>query len=276
VVGGTGTSSDGDFAGATHGALMVAKLNATGDVEWGKRYGGSFNEELYFLSQTQDGGYIFYGVVQSGGGDISNYHPGIQGWEPDSWIVRLSKTGSIVWQRCYGGSGVDWPLIGGYSIFDSGNCNLQAITHNQIQFPDGSFYFTATTDSKDGDVQGLHLSKRGVQTDIWVVQLYPDASINQQTITPLGVMPNADIVAAYPNPFIHSTTVQFRAWESAKASVDLYDLHGKLLKTIWKGNVIKGRSYQAILNEATLQRGTYIFVITNGVRKESGRVVKME
>jgi uncharacterized protein (DUF427 family) len=83
-------------------------------------------------------------------------------------------------------------------------------------------------------------------------------------------------IQAYPNPFIQSTTVQFKAWESAMASVDLFDLNGRKIKNIWTGNVVAGQRYNATLKEADLPKGNYIFVITNGKRKESGRLVKME
>ena len=278
VVGGNGYSSDGDFAGASGGHMIVAKLNSSGDVEWAKRYGGSNQDFLYYLSQTKDEGFIFYGSVNSGGGDISGFHPGTKGWEQDIWVVKLNKSGSIIWQRCYGGSGYDWWGAGYSLLSDFFYCSPQSITENQIQFPDGSYYFVATSNSKDGDVQGVHLPRQGgtVLEDIWVVQIPADGLINQQTSATPGMLPEEDRISAYPNPFVNSTTIRFRAWETAKLDVDLYDLTGRKIKTIFTGSVVAGQRYNATLKEAGLPKGNYIFVITNGKRKESGRLMKLD
>ncbi|MBK7147745.1 MAG: hypothetical protein IPH78_02725, partial [Bacteroidetes bacterium] len=47
------------------GDYWVVKINATGDKEWDKSFGGNRYDLLYTLKQTKDGGYIFGGVSNS-------------------------------------------------------------------------------------------------------------------------------------------------------------------------------------------------------------------
>jgi predicted secreted protein len=62
-------SSDGGFAlvgweesfGAGGEDIWLIKTNANGDAQWNKTYGGSLNEEAYFVAQTDDGGYALVG-----------------------------------------------------------------------------------------------------------------------------------------------------------------------------------------------------------------------
>ena len=98
-------TSDGGFivAGATtsFGAgskdAWIVKLDAYGDVEWQKTYGGWDLEEATSVQQTADGGYIVAGWTGSFGNSPS-----------DVWVMKLTSGGDIEWQKIYGGGGTDW------------------------------------------------------------------------------------------------------------------------------------------------------------------------
>jgi uncharacterized delta-60 repeat protein len=67
------------------------------NAQWAITYGGSETDEAYSIQQTSDGGYIVVGTTWSysiGDGDI--------------WILKLSSTGAIEWQRYYGGGNYDY------------------------------------------------------------------------------------------------------------------------------------------------------------------------
>jgi uncharacterized repeat protein (TIGR02543 family)/uncharacterized delta-60 repeat protein len=83
--------------GAGSGDFWVLKLSSTGDVEWQRTYGGSGNDNANSIQQTSDGGYIIAGITGSFGA----------GGNCDTWILKLSSTGDVEWQRTYGGSGDD-------------------------------------------------------------------------------------------------------------------------------------------------------------------------
>lgn len=96
-------TSDGGFivAGETYslGAVnsdeWVLKIDANGNIQWQKVYGGIGYDIARSIQQTADGGYIVAGETSSFGADT------------EVWILKLDGSGSIQWQNRYGGAGVD-------------------------------------------------------------------------------------------------------------------------------------------------------------------------
>jgi len=145
VIAGYTSSYDGDVSD-NHGAedYWVIKITATGGIEWQKCYGGTYSEEANEIENTSDGGYIVAGQTNSANGDVTpKYRDESQS---DYWIVKLSKNGSIEWQKCYGGSLNE-------------NCN-------SIKATKDGYILAGTTASNDGDVKGSHGNQ-----DYWVVKL---------------------------------------------------------------------------------------------------------
>jgi len=63
-------------------------------AQWARAYGGNGDDWANSIQQTVDGGYIVAGYTESfGAGNM------------DFWILKLSFTGAVEWQRSYGGSG---------------------------------------------------------------------------------------------------------------------------------------------------------------------------
>ncbi|MCD6124258.1 T9SS type A sorting domain-containing protein [bacterium] len=149
IVAGVSNSNDGDVSG-NHGYAdyWVVKLNSSGDIEWQKCLGGSFWDYALSVQQTSDGGYIVAGVSCSNNGDVSGNHGG-----SDYWIVKLDSYGSMVWQKCLGGSGYD-------------------IAYSVQQTTDGGFIVAGYSNSNDGDVSGNHGS-----SDYWVARLNSSGNI---------------------------------------------------------------------------------------------------
>jgi len=111
-------------------------------IEWQKSLGGTFDDYGKSIQQTTDGGYIVAGYSYSTDGDVTGNHGG---W--DYWVVKLSSTSTINWQKSLGGTGND--------------------DANSIQqTTDGGYIVTGTSNSSNGDVTGNHGGK-----DYWVVKL---------------------------------------------------------------------------------------------------------
>ncbi|WP_138993144.1 Ig domain-containing protein [Larkinella sp. C7] len=146
VVIGETLSNDGDVRG-NHGwsDIWVVRLNSTGGLVWQKTIGGSGSEGATAIITTADGDFVITGKTSSNDGDVSGNHGG----QSDAWVVKLSGSGNVVWQRALGGSSaqVDMAL---------------AITPS----PDNGYMIAGTTSSNDGDVLGNH-----GRYDAWVVQL---------------------------------------------------------------------------------------------------------
>lgn len=103
VVGGTTSSNNGDVTG-NHGGTdcWIVKLSSTGSIEWQKTLGGTGNETFGSIRVTPDGGYIIGATTSSNNGDVSGNHG-----STDAWIVKLTSTGTISWQKCFGSTGLD-------------------------------------------------------------------------------------------------------------------------------------------------------------------------
>ncbi|MFA6060884.1 MAG: hypothetical protein WC756_21985, partial [Taibaiella sp.] len=83
----------------------LLKLDSTGNIQWQKTIGGNGEDILSDISLCEDGGYIVSGTSTSGiNGDKTDTcrdDPGsfLGG---DLWLLRLSSTGNILWQKTYG------------------------------------------------------------------------------------------------------------------------------------------------------------------------------
>lgn len=87
--------------------IRVSKLTKEGTVIWNKYLGGTGNESFYRLVSTPDGGFMFAGTTLSSDGDVTGFHGTSTGSNPDVWIVKLSASGAIQWQKCIGSSSRD-------------------------------------------------------------------------------------------------------------------------------------------------------------------------
>jgi uncharacterized delta-60 repeat protein len=90
---------------------------------WAKTYGDGGWDEAHSIQQTTDGGYIVAGTTNSFGADS------------DAWVLKLSYTGSVVWQKTYGGNGSDGAesvqqtTDGGYIVAGGTDSSFMGYTH---------------------------------------------------------------------------------------------------------------------------------------------------
>ncbi|MDP4236880.1 MAG: T9SS type A sorting domain-containing protein [Bacteroidota bacterium] len=148
------SSKDGDVVG-NHGIGdgWVIKLDQSGNIKWKKCLGGTGDDYATWIVETSDGGYAVAGKTGSSDGDVAGNHGG----EFDGWIVKLDAQGTIIWQKCYGGTSYD---------------QLNSIT----KCSDGGFAVCGVTYSNDGDVSGNHNGPG----DAWVMKLDSAGEIKWQ------------------------------------------------------------------------------------------------
>ncbi len=82
--------------GAGNGDVWLLKLDANGNIQWQKTYGGTGNEEADSIQQTTDGGYIVAGYTFSYGAGSSDF-----------FILKIGTSGNVQWQKTYGGGAQD-------------------------------------------------------------------------------------------------------------------------------------------------------------------------
>ncbi len=153
IVAGASKSNNNDVSG-NHGDYdyWIVKLDASGNIQWQKSYGGDFEDKAYSIVQTLDGRYVVAGASMSLGGDVIENHGA-----SDYWIVKLDSSGNIQWQKSLGGNAADE-------------------AHSIIQTSDGGYAVAGISSSNDGDVSGHNGNT--TYSDYWIVKL--DTSGNLQ------------------------------------------------------------------------------------------------
>lgn len=90
--------------------VSLSSLNIQAQVapvkQWDRSIGGLNGDEVEFIEQTSDGGYLLGGYSGSGiTGDKSQSSKG----SVDFWLVKVDALGNKIWDRCYGGN--KWDTI---------------------------------------------------------------------------------------------------------------------------------------------------------------------
>jgi hypothetical protein len=132
----------------------IVKLDKTGVMEWQKTYGGKYSDVLRSMEQTQDNGYILAGYSNSpASGDKTEGNKGVG----DYWILKISDTGEIQWQKTYGADGDDQPYVihqtkdGSYIVGGNSNSKNALSTQGGI-VGNGTDYWILKLDTEGGEV----------------------------------------------------------------------------------------------------------------------------
>ncbi len=131
--------------------VWLMEIDTLGNVIWQNCYGGSYWDAGRDVIEV-DSGYVFVAVTNSNDIDVSGLNDESPGsLYGDIWVVKTDFEGTILWQKCLGGSKYDTPKTL-YSLQDKG------------------FIIFGLTDSDDGDVTGFHGST-GNAKDVWIVKI---------------------------------------------------------------------------------------------------------
>lgn len=165
-------STDGDVVGNHGGSdIWIVKTNDTGAIQWSKCYGGTNHEQMNtilfgagapymtnMVAPTSDGGYVIVATTSSNDGQVSGYHGASHVAAEnrgDIWMIKIDSTGTLLWQKCIGGSMNEW-------------------ASTILKTADGGFIIGAVTSSSDGDALGSnqHGGRHSVSEggDYWVVK----------------------------------------------------------------------------------------------------------
>lgn len=215
IVLGETNSTDGGVVAGFGGSkdIWILKLDATGNLVWQKRFGGTGLDIGNRIIATSDGNYLIAASTSSNDGNVSGNH-GVGGFT-DGLLMKISATGNLIWSKCFGGSKneelLDVKIING-KIFAAGYTNsidgdippsqknydtwLLALdangnkifsriyggSQNDVAYcmtvgADASITLAGYTTSNDGDVKGA----KGSQ-DYWVLNLAQSGNLNWQKV----------------------------------------------------------------------------------------------
>lgn len=102
----------------------IVKIDASGQLLWENSFGGSSADGSRFATETTAGDFIICGRSNSNDGLITNHHGDF-----DSWIVKISSAGNLIWSYAAGGPAYDQSksiystndggfIVGGFSYSD--------------------------------------------------------------------------------------------------------------------------------------------------------------
>lgn len=161
ILAGGASSNNGDVSGnhSMPGAYdaWIVKIDAAGNIQWQKCFGGTLDEYAGSVRQTIDGGYIFVSNTISNDQQIPFNH-GLS----DLWVVKLDPSGNIQWSKTFGGSKVDVSPTNSLGAINRGKIA-------DIELTNDGYIIATETRSNDGDVTGLHGT--GTTSDIWFLKL---------------------------------------------------------------------------------------------------------
>ena len=148
----TASSGEGNTARNSNrhagGDYWALKLNPSGDIEWSKYFGGNFTDTPENVIQTEDNGFIIVGGSDSIDTDISS-HIGTY----DFWVIRISETGNLIWEKSFGGDQID---------------EARAI----VKSSDGNYIIAGDTRSDDNDISNLIGA-----ADLWLIKISPNGDL---------------------------------------------------------------------------------------------------
>ncbi len=198
------TSSNDEVVSESFGNqdIWVVRLNADGDIEWEKSFGGSEHDLGVSGFEDSDGGFIISGFSNSTDGHMTG-----NAGSHDGLVLKLNTLGDILWQKTIGGEGsetisdISKAEDGGYivsgitanpegalSTYDYWLVKLSSNGNNEWErtyggsnidkansvqsLSDGSFIVVGSTFSNDGDI-GENLGGQ----DVWVLKLDNEGDI---------------------------------------------------------------------------------------------------
>jgi uncharacterized delta-60 repeat protein len=171
--------------------MWVIKLNQWGNITWNYTYGGGSTDSADSIIETKDG-YVVAGYTCSYGTGYADY-----------WVLKLNKTGTIVWDRTYGGTDGDYAdsiiqtsdgnyIVGGFSYsFGTGydadywvlklnSTNGNILWNKTYGFAYYEDFLYSIMQTSDGHyiVDGYTYS--GGSADYWILKLESDGTVEWQ------------------------------------------------------------------------------------------------
>ncbi len=265
----TGTT---EFPGSLEDIRLV-KTSQDGTLEWEKTYGGILNDAGMDVIQTQDGGYMLTGKFQSAVMDPS-----------DMWVIKTDEAGNQIWDNLFGGSAMDmgyaltadpesgYLLAGMTSAPDTGNVDGWLVKIDE----DGNEEWTKTIGTSENErFRDITLTTEGDiiltgdagtfnNTEAWLVKVGYALGIHENSIDKYDLRVS-------PIPVINQFSVCFSMPEQAYVSLKLYDLQGKVLKSLYNG-FVSGRK-QVSLSADGLPDGAYILLLKTDGRIAASRKI---
>lgn len=238
ALGYSSTGNNGDVTGhhSPQGAddFWLLKLTSTGVITWAKCYGGSGDDQANGLTKTSDGGFVMCGLTNSTDGDVTGFHASF--FSPDIWVAKVNSEGTLLWQKCVGGSDQDES----FNIFENGN---------------DTYVVTGFTYSTDFDVTNNHGNADG-----WLIWIAGNTSVNENDYD--------SSIILFPNPTKDKIFLEYKNYKSFEVSI--FSLNGEKIY-FEKTNI--GNTTIDLNN---IEQGIYLLEIQTAFEKITKKIIKLQ
>lgn len=254
VLGGySGSSVSGNKSQNNYGGndFWIVKLNASGNKEWDKVYGGTEGESYFGnVSQTPEGGFLISGSSSSnnfGGLKTENNLSPIQ-----TWVVKTDALGNFLWDKTL------------FTVSDGDGPGLS------VALPEGCYVFANYT---NGNVGGYKTENNRdtisyITTDYWMVKFCDTTA----TTTAVHTQHETQTLwQLYPNPVASSLTITFNDHTAKQLSFCITNLAGQVMYSENKTNFTE---LNTTLNISNLSAGMYMLTVTVNDQKSVRKLVK--
>lgn len=134
------------------GEFWGTKIDAQGNIEWRRYFGGTNNDRAHAVVQADDSGFVMAGFSESDDFDISNTKGSY-----DFWVLKINSQGDLVWEHSFGGTGIE-------------------ISQDIAKTEDGNYVVTGHTFSAD-----TNISKNNGESDIWMIKIDDSGNLLWET-----------------------------------------------------------------------------------------------
>lgn len=297
VVAGYSSSDDSDVVG-NHGAydFWILKLDSLGNSVWKNTFGGMYSENANSILQTDDDGFIILGSSESNDGDVSGNH----GYG-DIWFVKLNSLGNLLWQKCLGGSQMDYGTtmcktnnnrfaVAGYSLSSDGDATFNHgdydywvaeldsnaniiwqqsyggggidIPHSILQTNDSGLAIAGLTQSSnDGDVSN-HIGGNCYGDSC---SDYWIVKLAPLTTSNFEIQSSPLVFSINPNPTNDNFTIKLNL-ETRNALLEIYNMFGE---NVYAATIFSKQ--QTIVNK--FPSGIYLVKVTDGEKQFTEKLI---
>ena len=216
------------------------------DTLWTRTYGGTDWDEGCSVQECAGGGFIIAGVTGAFGGDY------------DVYLIRTNADGDTLWTKTYGETGDDWGCSvqecagGGFVIagvtysFGAGSYDVYLIRTDS----EGDTLWTKTCGGTGGDygesvqecaeggfiIAGRTKSFGAGSYDVYLIRI-SEIGVEETEVR----CQKSDVrLEVYPNPSFGNAVIKYGLPEKANVSLRLYDISGRMVKTLYSGAQEKG------------------------------------
>lgn len=244
VILGTANSEDGDVSPNGYNMdFWLVKINSNGQILWDKSYGQDGSEFGNSIYKTKDGNYMLCGGASGGMNPVCG-----QNGNPSFWLVCVDSLGSLLWQRCYGGSRYEEPF-------------------KVIESLDGGFVLVGQTISVNGDISDTtEMSFQG-----WIVKTDTLGNLEwEKTLGSNGIEKFNSVIATTDTTYLLLGYTNSNDISGFNGNTDYY-----LAKLDNNGKVLWEYCFGGTLDEfphTILQIEPNCYVISGGTESSNGDI----